>query len=97
MLFGKSLSMVPGVHISNTHTHENCFHVLYHEEKMLKIELHVFLTAQYNLKQVSPLMMFISCSANGICDPKEAKMNNLCCQILMFANLLLVLSISSGS
>jgi len=40
---------------------------------MLKTELHVFLTAQYNLEHVSPLMVFMPCSTNGICDPKEAK------------------------
>lgn len=77
----------------HTHTHTVfrifSYFILYHEGKILKIELHVFLTARYNLKQVSPPVMFISCFTNGICDPKEAKTNNLCCQVLMLANLLL--------
>lgn len=48
---------------------------------MSETELHVFLTAQYNLEHGSPLMMFMPCSTSGSCDPKEAKTNDFCCQV----------------
>ena len=70
----------PSAYLSSRYIHMKIvfrmfsYFILQPEGKMLKTELHVFLTAQNVLEHGSPLMMFMPCSTNGSCDPKEANL-----------------------